>query len=76
MRQPEGYEHERAGPATCLPCCDISKNEMPSLPLTPCLLQLSLPLTCCSTCERRPWLGSTVELAMDVGILGEPAPKA
>jgi hypothetical protein len=41
---------------------------------------LALPLTCCSTwesCSRGPvpHLGSRVELALDVAVAGEPAPR-
>jgi hypothetical protein len=40
--------------------------------------ELSQPLTCCSTQESRPvpHLGSRVELALAVGVAGEPALRA
>lgn len=42
--------------------------------------KLALLLTCSSTWESSPWLStspghSTVELAMDVGVMHEPAPR-
>lgn len=41
--------------------------------------ELSLPLTCCSIWERAgpvSLMGNTRELAMDLGVVDEPSPKA
>ena len=66
MNQPHGYEHGRAGPATCLLGSGTDEGEgRDALPLTPLATyhrrragpkavrvgELDLPLTCCSTVE-------------------------
>lgn len=79
LSQLQGYERGRAGPATCLPCCDISKGEMASPPLPPSHLQLALTLTCCSTWESRPCTSPGQHSRASYGhgeFSGEPAPRA
>lgn len=52
VSQPQEHECGRAVPATCLPCDDMGKGEMPP-PLSPYYLwqaeELAMSLTICST---------------------------
>lgn len=80
-----GYECGRAGPATCLPCDDMGEGEMTAL--TPyhlwCVGELaprlsewdSYPCPSPTASLRRasppPHLGSIIELALNVGVVGK-----